>query len=145
MESGAIFMISGIFIMLFGVFFFNDLFHEILKKWEPLFSFRRLGFILFGLALFSYGESVNKKYQKTDLFKTRAAQGQAEAWCQDAFRVEVTDRGLYPLRFSYNKAKIESNRVTLTARGGIGYPNYDVECWMDRSLKKVVSITLSTR
>jgi len=145
MESGAIFSIPGAFIMFFGVFLFNPLFHELLGRWEPLFSIRRVAFILFGLALFLYGESINKEYRETDLFKTRVSEGRAEAWCQEAFRDEVNMRGFNPMKFKYYQAQIRGNRVSFTVKGGIGNPDYDVECWMDSALKSVVSITLSTR
>ena len=145
MDSGAIFSIPGAFIMFFGVFLFNPLFHELLGRWEPLFSIRRVAFILFGLALFLYGESINKEYRETDLFKTRVSEGQAEAWCQEAFRDEVNMRGFNPMNFKYYRAQIRGNRVSFTVKGGIGNPDYDVECWMDSALKSVVSITLLPR
>lgn len=145
MDSGAIFSILGAFIMFFGVFLFNPLFHELLGRWEPLFSIRRVAFVLFGLALFLYGESINKEYRETDLFQTRVSEGQAEAWCQEAFRDEVNMRGINPMKFKYYPAQISGNRVSFNVKGGIGNPDYDVECWMDSALKSVVSITLLPR
>lgn len=145
MESGAIFIILGTFVIFIGVFLFNPFFHELLGRWEPLLSVRRIAFISFGLLLFLYGKSVNEEYQKTDLFKERVADASAEAWCQEAFRSEVNGYGLNPMRFEYDRAKIEGKQVYLTAKGGFGYPDYDVECWMDSTLKSVISILLIPR